>query len=345
MNDQAFELWTLGLPMVGRIESIAKQVERDGWDGLVLTDSQNLAHDVYVALGLAARVTERIGLGTGVTNPVTRHPAVTASAIATVQAISEGRAVLGIGRGDSSLFHLGSEPAPLSVFEPYLRTLHGFLAGDEVRVNEHPSRIRWIDERATPVPLDVAATGPRVIACAARCAERITFAVGASPERIRWGIEIASKAATSAGRDPQELDFGAFVNLAPHPDAAVARDLVRGGTGAFAHFSGMGGSSHEGQPPEDRAVFERIHQNYDRAHHTLARARHAAELDSDFLDRFAIAGPPELCVDRLEALARTGIRRLVVIGASFDSDRSEAKRSRELLLGEVMPALRERLRG
>ena len=78
--EQAIELWTLSLPSVGRIESFAQHVERDGWDGLMLTDSQNLAPDVYVALALAARNTERIHLGTGVTNPVTRHPAVTASA-------------------------------------------------------------------------------------------------------------------------------------------------------------------------------------------------------------------------------------------------------------------------
>ena len=345
MTGAATEFWTLGLPIVGRIESFAEHAERAGWDGLVLTDSQNLAPDVYIALALAARATERLQLGTGVTNPVTRHPAVTASAIATVQAVSQGRAVLGIGRGDSSLFHLGSEPAPLSDFERYLQRLHGFLAGEEVDLDGHASRVRWIDVKAGAVPLDVAATGPRVIACAARWAERITFAVGANPERIRWALEVASKAAAAGVREQRglgPLDFGAFVNVAPHADRQVARNLVRGGVGAFAHFSGMGGSSSEGQAPADRAVFERIHHNYDRAHHTLGRARHAAELADDFLDRFAIAGPPKLCVDRLEAVVRAGVRRLVVIGASFDSDRAQARISRELLVCEVMPALRAR---
>lgn len=345
MEQQALELWTLSLPTVGSIESFAQHVEGDGWDGLVLTDSQNLAPDVYVALALAARATQRIQLGTGVTNPVTRHPAVTACAIATVQAVSEGRAVLGIGRGDSSLFHIGGEPAPLAVFEPYLQRLKGYLAGNDVDLDGHASRIRWLGPAGTKtVPLDVAATGPRVIACAARLAQRITFAVGANPERIRWGIELACKAASAAGRDASELDFGAFVNVAPHSDAAVARSLVRGGAGTFAHFSGMAGSSGESQTPEDREVFAGIHANYDRANHTLARARHAADLPDDFLDRFAIADTPEVCVDRMEALARAGARRLVVIGASFDSDRSEARRSRELLVRDVLPALRERLR-
>ena len=74
-----------------------------------------------------------------------------------------------------------------------------------------------------------------------------------------------------------ELNFGAFVNVAPHPNSETARDLVRGGVGAFAHFSGMQGSSREAQAPEDRYVFERLHANYDRANHTLAGARHAGE--------------------------------------------------------------------
>ena len=53
----------------------AQQVEAAGWDGMVLVDSQNLSGDVYVAMAMAATVTERIGLGTGVTNSITRQGA------------------------------------------------------------------------------------------------------------------------------------------------------------------------------------------------------------------------------------------------------------------------------
>jgi 5,10-methylenetetrahydromethanopterin reductase len=79
-----------------------------GWasNGLLLADSQNLVGDVFVELGVLARATRRLGLGTGVINPVTRHPAVTAAAIASLQLGSGGRAVL-VGRGDSSLTQLG----------------------------------------------------------------------------------------------------------------------------------------------------------------------------------------------------------------------------------------------
>ena len=76
-------------------------------------DSQSLLCDPYVALTAAASSTERLGLGIGVSNSITRHPAVTASAIASVQELSGGRAVLGLGRGNSSLAYLGAGPATL----------------------------------------------------------------------------------------------------------------------------------------------------------------------------------------------------------------------------------------
>ena len=101
------ELFMLTRPDVQRIEDVARKAEEDGWDGLALTDSQNLSPDTYVALTLAARATQRITLGPGVTNPLTRHAAVAAGAIASIHQLSGGRAMLGIGRGDSALFNIG----------------------------------------------------------------------------------------------------------------------------------------------------------------------------------------------------------------------------------------------
>src|SRR5947208_2352240 len=111
------EVWTMGVGLPGLTTMQAERAEASGFDGLLLVDSQNLAGDPYVSLALAAKVTDRLKLGTGVTNPVTRHAAATASAIATVQGESGGRAQLGIGRGDSALAHLGRAPAKVDEFE------------------------------------------------------------------------------------------------------------------------------------------------------------------------------------------------------------------------------------
>src|SRR5690349_3037400 len=126
----AAEIWTLGLSLPKIAARQAASAERAGFDGFAVVDSQNLAADCYVALALASQATERIRLGTGVTNSMTRHPAVTASAIAAIQAASGGRAVLGIGRGDSALAHLGAAPTPVAAFERYLSDLQAYLRGD-----------------------------------------------------------------------------------------------------------------------------------------------------------------------------------------------------------------------
>src|SRR5947208_3561417 len=114
----------------------AQEIEAAGWDGMLVVDSQNLSGDPYVALALAATATTKLGLGTGVTNSVTRHAAATATAITSVNRVSNGRAVLGIGRGDSALAHLGRAPARLAQFERYLRQLQAYLKGESVAFDD-----------------------------------------------------------------------------------------------------------------------------------------------------------------------------------------------------------------
>ena len=149
------EVWIAGVGLPRSTVRQARRAEDEGWDGLGVVDSQNLAADPYAELALAASATSRIRVGTAVTNPVTRHPAVTAAAIATVHAESDGRAVLGIGRGDSSLAHLGLSPAPPAVFARYLERLQGYLRGDEVPFDvevdaagsHRPTRWAWREAR------------------------------------------------------------------------------------------------------------------------------------------------------------------------------------------------------
>src|ERR1035437_1031289 len=139
------EFWTVRLALPGTIARAARRSEDEGWRGLALGDSQSIAADPYVELALAASATSTLGLATAVTNPVTRHPAVTATAIATVQAESGGRAVLGIGRGDSALAHIGERAPSSEVFARYISQVQGFLRGEEVTLdNGYRSRNEWI---------------------------------------------------------------------------------------------------------------------------------------------------------------------------------------------------------
>jgi len=334
------ELWMLTFPPPGAAGLVAEFAQTAGWDGVVFADTQNLAADVYGSLCLAAAATSTLQLGTGVTNPVTRHPAVTASAIATVQAASGGRAVLGIGRGDSSLAHIGRDPERVGAFEVYLERVQGYLRGEAVDLGDGvTSRNEWIGALAQPkVPVDVAATGPRVIGIGARLAERVTFAVGAEPERVAAAIATARRAREEAGLDPMGVSLGAYVNVVTHPDVATARSMVRGGLGSFAHFSGMPGAPTVEGP--DAAIYGALTDGYDMANHGAASAAHQAALPDEFVDRFGVVGPSEEVARRLRDLVDLGLDRLIVIGGSRDADPGELIAANQRLMAEVAPVLR-----
>jgi 5,10-methylenetetrahydromethanopterin reductase len=351
------ELWTAGVGIPRATAGMARRAEDDGWDGIGLVDSQNLAADPYVELGLAAAATMRIKLATAVTNPLTRHPAAAAAAIVTVHAESGGRAVLGIGRGDSSLAHLGLAPAPVAMFTHYLERLQGYLRGDDVAFEPDDanrdigalgmaagpatSRIRWI--RATnldKVPVDVAATGPKVIGASAVLAERVTFAVGAEPTRLQWAIDVARRAREEAKLDPHGIELGAYVPVLVHPDRATAREYIAGGVASFARFSVMHGSVVGPAGEAARASLTRVHDTYDMERHFSHGSPQSAALTDDVIDAFGVAGPPSYCVDRLLELLDLGLTKLFFLGGGFGLDRDARHESQRLLVDSVLPALR-----
>jgi len=299
--------------------SMAQLAEGLGFHSLVFADTQCLTPEVWSQLMLAATATEHIQIGPGVTNPVSRDPAVTASAALGLQVASGGRVVLGIGRGDSSMAKIGRHPATLAVFEVYLDQLRGYLHGEEVMRGEEHSRIEWLDGvDVPPPPLEVAATGPKVIEIAARRADRICFAVGADPDRLKACIKQARAAAAVAGRDPDQLEFGAYVNCVIHPDRSEAREAIRGGLSVFAHFSGFHGMDIDSLPEGTRAAARYLRSQYDMDNHALASGAHAQALEDEFIHYFGIAGPADEAKERFRELAVLGLDFVRVIPGSRD---------------------------
>src|SRR3954466_15534800 len=144
------------IPEIGTVVHQAERAEQLGWDGITFTDSQNLIGDPFVAVALAAAATDRIRFATGVTNAYTRVPAALANVAATVQETSGGRFVLGIGRGDTALFHLGKKPMPAPQFIAAVTEPQPYRANEVVACNGHAGRLQWLDRCHQPkVPLDI----------------------------------------------------------------------------------------------------------------------------------------------------------------------------------------------
>lgn len=351
------DIWTL-LPSVPKATARAAQAaEAEGWDGVLLPDSQNLGAELVVEMAMCAARTERVLIAPGVTNCVTRHPAVLASAMATLQAESGGRMVLGIGRGDSALAHIGLAPAPIATFRRYLEAVQGYLRGDavvpdlefapagarpvaELNLGKEPegSRLQWLRPRQPRVPIDIAATGPKMIALAATKGDAVALSVGSDPERVRWAIGIARTAREEAGLDPDGVRFAAHLNIAVHPDLAVAQSLVSGGLASFSRFSVMDGTVTSEVGSGDAKLLADLHRGYDMVDHGRSTASHTAVLTEDFAMRNGVIGSPEQCLERLETLRDLGITRFMLMESfSREGDSGAAHTN---LVREVLPVLR-----
>ena len=324
-----FFLRTYAFP--DEVEAAAGAAEADGWDGMLFQDSQNLTPDITVSMTLAARATDRLLIGTAVTNLVTRNPAVVASTFATLHHVSGGRALLGVARGDTAL-HLVGEQAPTTErFAVLLDETRTYLAGGTVELDGAESRLAWLpDTGLDPVPVNVFASGPTNLALAARHGDLVTMTVGAEPDQVAWALEQVRAA------DP-DVPVGALVVAGVGTDKVALRELVRANASISTHFRrDAAGVLSEA----DAAVVADVTRDYDDARHATAGSLQARDLPDDFLDRFCIIGSPDECVSRLAELVGLGLDHVVVLGGGRDADPVVRHRSDELFAAEVLPGLR-----
>lgn len=345
------EYWTPVLEAIEDVQRVAAAREDEGWDCLVFADTQYLYADPYVMMSAAAVATTRIKVSHAATNPASRDISVTAAAVTAVHQLSGGRAILGMGRGDSALFYLGQAPVTSDVLEAALAKLRELLAGRAVPIpaissghaeaGHRPSSasLRWRADSLPPVPINLFATGPKTIRLGALLADRLTLAVGADCARIREAVRTAQHEASRACR-PGELLIGADVAIAPHRDVDVARGLIAGKAASQARFSAMSGRAIDSINRHDAPMIERVSKSYDMSRHAQGGTSQTSVMSSEFLDRFAIAGPPELCIERLESLLGAGLSHLILSTPGRYQAGSARDESIRLLATEVLPAIR-----
>ena len=200
------------------------------------------------------------------------------------------------------------------------------------------SNIRFFKPTDKKVPVEVTATGPRAISLAARHVDRIMFALGADPERVKWGIEEARRARREAGLNPNDVKFGIHLNVVCHPDLDIARQLVNSwALNVFARFS-MTDSKLAGSTANREEVLSGLHRSS-----SLLGNDSGGRLPVGFIDQCAIVGPPETCIDRIRELAKLGIEKVVVVGPgdnliTVEEGSTDGSRASQLITKEVLPA-------
>lgn len=284
------------------------EAERLGFEGVWVADSQSIFRDAFTALTLFAEHTEKMMLATGVTNPVTRHPAVLAHSFATLDEISGGRALLGIGVGESAVQTLGLKPARLKRLEEVSQVLRTLMAGETARFDGQDIKVTWPPRK---VPIIFASSGPKSMQLAGRVADGVLFQVGSDPALVRYAISNIEQGAKAAGRDPGEVRLYQRLACAVSDDRETARQELRG-YAAIAAGTLYATAVKEDIPAELWDELQQMKEQYDYYEHGNSTARHAELITDRILDAVAIAGTPEEAVPRFQALVDLGVENFVL---------------------------------
>lgn len=316
-------------PLIDFIDWVAL-AEELGFGGVWVADSQSVFRDAFMALTLFANRTKKMELATGVTNVITRHPAVLAHSFATLDELSGGRAVLGIGIGDSAIYNIGHKPAKLKRLEEVIQILRLLMAGETAHFDGQDIQVSWPPRK---IPVVIACTGPKSLQLAGRIADGVLFQVGSDPTLVRYAKKNIEIGAQQAGRKLSDVKLYQRLACAVSEDREQIRSEARG------YASVAAGTIYSGIPKEDIPddLWEDLHlmkQQYDYQQHGSMDAKQADFITDRILDAVAIAGTPEEAVPRFKELVDLGIKNFVLPIATKEPDAII-----RMLADRVMPKL------
>jgi 5,10-methylenetetrahydromethanopterin reductase len=315
-------------------ERMARLGEEHGFDMVGIADTPGNAMDPWVAMTLAVSATSRVPLATCVTNLVTRHPSVTASAAASVDVVSGGRSVLGIGAGHSGVANVGSAPAGPSSLREGLIFLRAALSGRPASWRGATTHLPWVRR---PVPVYAAASGPQALRAAGAAADGAFVNYGLGSEEVRHARGLIEAGAKEAGRTAAEVDVWSIACLDVSARRAAAFEKLGNILGFVAAYILGPDPKGRGVPTELVPAVRELRESY------TTRQR---EMDPtlvkrlglfDYLRaRLAIAGTPEDCFEQARWAEAAGATQLMFT-VSLAADPVGAV---DLFGREVLPALR-----
>jgi probable F420-dependent oxidoreductase len=313
---------------------LARLGESVGFDYLWLFDSHVLWREPYALLALIAEHTERLRLGTCVTNPGTREPSVTASALATLDELSGGRMDLGIGRGDSARRVLGKPPITLAHTEEAIHVIRELVEGRPVMYEGTELQLGWSGQWKLPVW--VAGYGPMALAMTGRVADGVILQL-ADPDLIRWFVSQVREAALAAGRDPAAIQVQAAAPLHVGPVEA-GRDRTRWFPALVSnHVVDLVNRYPREQLPDSLTGYIRDRTGYDYHHHAEVGSSNAGFVGDEVTDRFCVLGEVPEVVEKLGVLADVGVTQFNVYLMNGDEREQLERIGREVIpeLGHV----------
>lgn len=318
---------------VERILALTRQAEVGGFAYGWMFDSHVLWQDPYPLLTLMGAATERLRLGTCVTNPGVRDATVTASLLATMNRANGNRMDLGIGRGDSSRRVMGKKPLTLERLEETVAVVKALCAGEKVAYEGRDLQFNWTTGAVPPVW--IAGYGPKALRCAGRAGDGVVLQF-ADPDLIRWCLGFVKQGCEEAGKD-----FAKFRVMAAAPawvsdDLEKARDQVRWFPALVSnHVVDLIAKYGMEQLPEALTSYVKTRKGYDYLHHAEVGSSNAEFVSDEIVDRFAVVGNADEHLRRLRELREIGVTQFNIYLMSGDEEEQLAR-----YVEEVVPRFR-----
>ncbi len=299
-----------GVKNIDEIHRRAQRAEELGYDGIFLGESHLSSIDSFQTLASCAMITRRLLLGIAVTNMVFRHPTVLAGAAASLNEISKGRAILGLGTGDGPVYSQGLKATPLKQFEEGVRLIRHLVQGNTATFP--PGKIGLGFTINQPAPIYVSAEGPKGLQLAGRCADGVILGTGFDRRVYEWAKQKIREGAAEAGRKESEIAIIAAGMVCVRDDGNEARRIVRNRIANRAHHNFR--FTFETVPPEELPGVKKFMAGFDVMKPMEERVD--PELVNDYLvRRFSIAGTPIECIERIEELKAAGVEHLMLTPA------------------------------
>jgi len=311
-----------------RTVDLAKRAEANGFTHGWLFDSHVLWREPYVPLTLMAQATERMRLGTCVTNPATREPTVTASTLAVLNELSGGRMDLGIGRGDSARRMLGKPPTSIATLEEAIVVIRDLVEGRTVTYEGTELSLPWTGRWRLPVW--VAGYGPMALAMTGRVADGVILQL-ADPDLIRWFVSQVREAEAAAGRPA-----GSVKVQAAAPAHVGPRELGRERARWFPalvsnHVVDLVNKYPPDQLPSALTGYVRDRTGYDYHHHAEVGSSNAAFVGDEVTDRFCVLGEVDEHIAKLQQLADAGVDQFNIYLMNGDEEDQLDRYGREII--------------
>lgn len=288
--------------------------ERLGFDALGIGDSPSIYPDVYMRATVAASIAPRLRIGPLVTNPLLRHPVVTATAAATLDQLTPDRTFLAIGTGDSAAVNAGARPGSLGQLETYVQCVRDLLTRGVATWEGRTTRSSLTSDQ---IPIYVAASGPRTLQAAGRIGDGVVVGSGISPDFVDYALTNIEAGATSAGRTLDDLDvwFLAHVSLAETDEAAMS--AIKNSLVTKVHATYKTPATLDLLPPFLRSAAQDVLARYDGMQHAAFSSPYHASLADEHpelmryvANRHAVTGSPEVFTERLHEIRAAGVRNL-----------------------------------